>query len=203
MTAASRRLLLLFAGLSLVTMTVSARVYHISQLPENAFADQERAASAPLTGIDAIPDPRIFKLDLQFTAASNRYVEVAWGLDSVHTNGQLSASEEVLAVAFDCGQWVVTKGVKEVVSVPAATTNGTVRLEMKAEFKTAGGELTSFSFRENGTEFTVSGFGTTEAEATIRPENWNLLRVTTRGSWDDDPVVTTYYSPRQTLIILR
>lgn len=195
-----RRISLLIV-LSALTIPAAARVYHVSQLPDAGFVDGERTKSVEMNNL-SVQDPRIFRVELALEAASNRYVEVAWGSDAVHTNGQLSASEEKLAIAFDCGEWIVTKGVKEVIAVPCVCTNGAVVMRMQAEF-TKDSELVSLTFAENGVAFAVSGFAVEDAAPILMPESWDLLRVTTRGEWGEDPVADCFFSPRRTLVILR
>lgn len=174
-------------ALSVLAMTAMTarceRSVLLGPLPEWSFADTEVSTNAHFAVGDREPSDMKFSLELQATASNN--VQVVFGTDG-DTDGELSAEEERLCVAWDCGQWVTRCGLAVVQDASddgpfsyecaPATTNGVKRLDWW--FHTAKNGSRRLTVLENGCDAPLTAG---EIPLWVWDPSWDTVRLTVRG----------------------
>ena len=148
-------------------------------LPRCEFADTEVTTNCPLSF--ASPFIADFRLAMEFDSTPSNNVQIAFGRDS-DADGTLSADETAMALAWDCGEWILfgTNALPFAVS-PAVSTNvhKTVRWDLHLRSK----RPQCLVLTENGVPFSPNP--EFAPEPWFFDRDWNLFRLTARGI--DDP----------------
>jgi hypothetical protein len=147
---------------------------------------------------------RTFKIEMSLNATLTNNVQIAFGKDSVHTDSKLSAEETDLILGWDCGKWVLRpKGLRT--RYDSVVTNfmaGQRTLKASIEIYPSG-EVKAITFNDNGNSFLFVNFELKDNVSWFKPDDWSLLRVTTRGADVADEDVSIKFTNDSSLIIIQ
>jgi len=200
--AASSRAVVWFAAT--LAVTAPALTLDVPRLPPPAFADGE------VSGDAAIPagtqdDLRRFRLELSFDATPTNNVQVAFGRDAEPLDGALAAEEAAFIIGWDSGEWFLRPaGLKErFVHAPADGQTPRRRTLRAAIRVNTQGTPTAVEFSDDAGAFAFDGLALDPPPSWLATENWNLLRVTVRGTEVAEEDVKVRFLPDGATIILR
>ena len=170
-------------ALLLLPLVAAAATLDVPRLPSPVFADREVSGDATLpTGIQ--DDLRRFRLELTFDATPSNNVQIAFGRDATPLDGLLAAEETAFIIGWDSGEWFLRPaGLKErFVHAPADGQTPQRRTLRSAIRVDAQGAPTAVEFSDDTGAFSFEGLPLDPLPSWLAPENWNLLRVTVRGT---------------------
>jgi hypothetical protein len=185
-----------------VTFSLFGAVVDVPKISVSRFADGESSSNTAFQS--NLPSrARTFKIEMSFNASMTNNVQIAFGMDSVHEDGKLAAEETEIILGWDCGKWFLRpKGLKT--RYDSVVTNFVVgQRTLKASIEIApGGEPKAITFQDNGSTFSFSDFKLKD-NSWLKPDDWSLLRVTTRGADIADEDVSIKFTNDSTLIIIQ
>ena len=190
--------------LVLLPLAAAAATLDVPRLPSPVFADREVSGDATLpTGIQ--DDLRRFRLELSFDATPTNNVQVAFGRDAEPLDGALAAEETAFIIGWDSGEWFLRPaGLKErFVHAPADGQTPRQRNLRAAIRVNTQGTPTAVEFSDDAGAFAFDGLALDPPPSWLAPENWNLLRVTVRGTEVAEEDVKVRFLPDGATIILR
>jgi len=185
-----------------ITFSLFGVVVDVPKAPTSSFLDGE-SSTDQLFQSNLPARARTFKIEMSLNATLTNNVQIAFGSDSVHTDGKLSAEETDLIIGWSCGKWILRpKGLK--IRYDAAVTNFVAgQRTLKASIEIApSGEPKSITFNDNGKSFTFTNFKLKDSVDWLNPDDWSLLRVTTRGSDVVDEDVRVKFGIDKMVIII-
>ena len=146
---------------------------------------------------------RTFKVEMSFNVTLTNNVQIAFGSDSVHIDSKLSAEETDLILGWDCGKWFLrTRGLRTRYNF-AVTNFVAGQRTLKASIEIVpGGEPKAITFQDNGSTFSFADFKLKD-NSWLKPDDWSLLRVTTRGTDVANEDVSIKFTNDSTLIIIQ
>jgi len=198
----------LFFSLSLFGLVVD-----VPRVAESQFVDGE--SSKDQTFQSNLPaQSRTFKIEMSLNATLTNNVQIAFGKDQAvpgdistknpdGCDGKLAAEETDLILGWDCGKWFLRlKGLRtrydfSVINFVA----GQRTLKASIEIYPSG-EPKAISFNDNGQTFSFVDFKLQDNVSWLKPDDWSLLRVTTRGADVANEDVSIKFTNDSTLIII-
>lgn len=186
---------------------ISAVNITIPDMPDSQFADNEASVNAVIPEIFD-RQSKTFKFSITLNATSSNNVEIAFGQAvPVNISGNtpnLTHEETDLIVGWDCGRWFLRpKGLREfyysnVTNFAAGerTMSGVFRVDSEDS-------LYSMYFKDGDESFTFDGVTASNSVDWLKPTEWNLLRVVSRGDDTDAENIKVSFSGDKTLIIIR
>ena len=190
-------LLLLLSALSAFAVTLD-----VARLPAPAFADREVSGDASLPA-GRTNDLRTFRLEMTFESTPSNNVQVAFGRDTMPSDGALAAEETDFIVGWECGEWFFRpQGLREWYTSPSAVTNGTRTLTMEIPVSSLGAPK-SVEFKDGAAAFTFPGLALSPVPEWLKPDIWTCLRVTVRGYTGTNENVRARFLPDGAVIILK
>ena len=189
--------------MSLSVLSAAAVTLDVARLQEPVFADREASGDAALPG-NRFDSLRVFRLELTFASTPSNNVQVAFGRDNRPADGKLAAEETDFIVGWDCGEWFLRpQGLRERFTYsPAAVTGGTRMLT--ASIRVSGqGVPQSVTFKDGAAAFAFEGLALTPFPDWLKPDLWDSLRVTVRGSNPTNDTVKAVFAPDGARVIIR
>jgi hypothetical protein len=146
---------------------------------------------------------RTFTIEMSLNATLTNNVQIAFGKDSVHKDSKLAAEETDLIIGWDCGKWFLRpRGLKTRYDF-VVTNFVSGQRTLKASIDIApGGEPKAITFTDNGSTFSFTDFEL-KNNSWLKPDDWSLLRVTTRGADVADEDVRVKFDIDKMVIIIR
>ena len=179
----------------------------IPDMPTSEFADNEASVNAVIPEIFD-KQSKTFKFYLTLNATLSNNVEIAFGTDRIVSGGQadsiLMHEETYLIVGWDCGRWFLRpKGLKQfyyssVTNFVAGerTMSGVFRVDSRDN-------LYSMSFKDGEDSFVFQGLAVSNSVDWLKPTEWDLLRVVSRGDDTDAENIKVSFNGDATLIIIQ
>jgi len=179
----------------------------IPNMPDSEFEDNEASVNAVIPTITD-PQSKTFKFYLTLNATLSNNVEIAFGTDQIISGGQadeiLMHEETDLIIGWDCGRWFLRpKGLREfyyssVTNFVAGerTMSGVFRVDPEDN-------LYSLEFQDGERSFTFQGLAVSNSVDWLKPTEWDLLRVVSRGDDTDAENIKVSFNGNKTLIIIR
>jgi len=193
----------IFAVMLLFSVSLFGVVVDVSKVPTSSFLDGE--FSKDQTFQSNLPaKSRTFKIEMFFNATLTNNVQIAFGKDSVHTDGKLSAEETNLIIGWDCGNWFLrSQGLRT--RYDSVVTNFVVgQRTLKASIEIyPSGEPKEIIFNDNGQTFSFVDFKLQDNVSWFKPDDWSLLRVTTRGADVADEDVKVKFDFAKMVILIQ
>jgi hypothetical protein len=182
---------------------ISAVNITIPDMPDSQFADNEASVNAVIPEIFD-RQSKTFKFSITLNATSSNNVEIAFGKNGIINDNKLTHEETDIIVGWDCGRWFLRpKGLREfyysnVTNFAAGerTMSGVFRVDSEDS-------LYSMYFKDGEESFTFDGVTASNAVDWLKPTEWNLLRVVSRGDNTDAENIKVSFSGDNTLIIIR
>ncbi len=168
----------------------------IESLPPCVYADTECSTNIPLQAWSS--ELRHFKFTLDFNVASNN-IAIAIGED-ITDDGVLSANETDVSFGYDCGKWILCDNSGNAITEAANTNTCDKVVSFKMRISKEGVPL-ALNLTDNGMPF-LSGVSTNYIKA-FSPQNWNTIRLTTRGTESLSERLQFRYSEDGLIMILR
>jgi len=189
--------------LMMFVISVSGVVVDVPTVPMSKFVDGESSVNKDFQS--NLPNrARTFKIEMSLNATLTNNVQIAFGMDSVHEDGKLAAEETDLILGWDCGKWFLQpKGLR--IRYDSVVTNfvaGQRTLKASIEIY-PGGEVKAITFNDNGQTFSFADFKLQDNVSGLKPDDWSLLRVTTRGADVANEDVSIKFTNDATLIIIQ
>ena len=199
----SLKVLALVAMLSL-SRVLGAATTEVAGLSPSSFVDTESVTNVMFNaGVDGV---RRFSLAIELEASISNNVEVAFGRD-VNTNGVLDRFEADLKVGWDAGEWFC-RDRREGVERRVARGDGRRRLDWQLRLDAdrvpmalVASDATGPVF--GGTAMDTDGGGAPSLPLTLFDAAWNVMRVTTRGTFDPEGTVSANLGGWGFRVILR
>jgi hypothetical protein len=178
----------------------------IPNMPDSEFTDNEVSVNA------VIPETfykqsKTFKFYLTLNATLSNNVEIAFGSDQAvngsNADGILMHEETDLIVGWDCGHWFLRpKGLKQFYY--SSVTNFVSGERTMSGFFRVDPEdnLYSLSFKDGESNFVFQGLTVSNSIDWLKPTEWDLLRVVSRGDDTDVENIKVRFSGDKTLIII-
>jgi hypothetical protein len=186
----------------LLPLGVAAVTLDIAKLPDPAFTDRDVSGDAALPP-GRLDRPRVFRLELSFASTPSNNVQVAFGRDSLPSDGKLAAEEPDFVIGWDCGEWFLRpQGLRERFTFTPATTNGTRTLTASIRM-TSAGAYNSPVFRDGSAPFAFAGLQLSPFPDWMKPDLWTHLRVTVRGADVPDESVKAVFAADGARIIIK
>ena len=184
----------LCAGLSGAAGAISLQP---ETLPQSPFADTEVTTNCPFSF--ASPFVADFRLTMEFDSTPSNNVQIAFGRDS-DADGVLSADETGMALAWDCGEWILfgTNALPFVVS-PAVSTNAHKVLRWDLHLRRRSPKRLALT--EN--DVPLSPDFETDPEPWFYDRTWDTFCLTARGIDDPAESFTVDLNEKGALILLR
>ena len=178
----------------------------IPNMPDSEFTDNEASVNAVIPEIFD-KHSKTFKFSLTLNATLSNNVEIAFGQAvpgdiSVNTPN-LTHAETDLIVGWDCGRWFLRpKGLREfyyssVTNFVAGGRTMSCVLNIDSE-----DNLYSMSFKDGESSFTFQGLAVSNSVDWLKPTEWDLLRVVSRGDDTDAENIKVSFNGNKTLIII-
>lgn len=166
-------------------------------LPPWETADTEVSTNCPFS-FDS-PFVADFRLTMEFDSTPSNNVQIAFGRDS-DADGVLSADETGMALAWDCGEWILfgTNALPFVVS-PAVSTNAHKVLRWDLHLRRKSPKRLALT--EN--DVPLSPDFETDPEPWFYDRTWDTFRLTARGIDDPTESFTVDLNEKGALIFLR
>ncbi|MCQ2395683.1 MAG: hypothetical protein MJ249_15490 [Kiritimatiellae bacterium] len=199
----SLKVLALVAMLSL-SGALGAATTEVAGLSPSSFVDTETVTNVLFNaGVDGV---RRFCLSIELEASISNNVEVAFGRD-VNTNGVLDRFEADLKVGWDAGEWFF-RDRRAGVERHVARGEGRRRLDWQLRLDVDRMPVALVAADANGSVFggavtDADGGGAASLPSTLFDADWNLMRVTTRGTSDPDGTVSATLGGWGFRVILR
>ncbi|MDA3799705.1 MAG: hypothetical protein PF692_11570 [Kiritimatiellae bacterium] len=184
-----------------------AVVVDVPQMPVSAFVDNEASVSAVIPEVFD-KQSKTFKFYLTFNATLSNNVEIAFGQavpgDISGNTPNLTHEETDLIVGWDCGKWFLRpKGLKEFYYSPVTnfvagerTLSGFLRVDPE-------NNLYSMDFKDGGVSFAFDGVAVSNFVEWLKPTEWDLLKVVTRGDNTEAENIKVSFSGDKTVIIVQ
>ena len=186
-----------------VACQMFAVVVDVPKVSFSQFADGESSRDQAFQSNVPQHHTRTFKVEISFNATFTNNVQDAFGSDSVHIDSKLSAEETDLILGWDCGKWFLRpKGLRTCYDF--SVTNfvaGQRTLKASIEISPSG-EFKAITFNDNGQTFPFTDFNLKD-NSWLKPDDWSLLRVTTRGADVADEDVRVRFDINKTVIIIQ
>ena len=184
----------LCAGLSGAAGAISLRP---EALPRSPFADTEVTTNCPFSFASSFVVD--FRLTVEFDSTPSNNVQIAFGRD-LDADGVLSAGETGMALAWDCGEWILfgTNALPFVVS-PAVSTNAHKVLRWDLHLRRKSPERLVLT--ENGQPLVPDPVPA--PEPWFYGRDWNMFRLTARGIDDPAESFAVDLNEKGVLILLR
>ena len=201
-----KKMLYCLAVFLLVNVVFAVNVI-IPDMPDSEFADNEASVNAVIPEIFD-KQSKTFKFSLTLNATLSNNVEIAFGTDQAVSGGQadeiLMHEETGLIVGWDCGRWFLRpKGLREfyyssVTNFVAGerTMSGVFRVDPEDN-------LYSLEFHDGEDSFTFQGLTISNCVDWLKPTEWDLLRVVSRGDDTDAENIKVSFNGDATLIIIQ
>ena len=166
-------------------------------LPRSPFADTEVTTNCPFSF--ASPFVADFRLTVEFDSTPSNNVQIAFGRDS-DADGVLSAGETGMALAWDCGEWVLfgTNALPFAVS-PAVSTNEHKVLRWDLHLRRKSPKRLVLT--EN--DVPLSPDFEADPEPWFYDRTWDTFRLTARGVDDPAESFVVDLNEKGALIFLR
>ncbi len=182
---------------------ISAVNITIPDMPDSQFADNEASVNAVIPEIFD-RQSKTFKFSITLNATSSNNVEIAFGKNGIINDNKLTHEETDIIVGWDCGRWFLRpKGLREfyysnVTNFAAGerTMSGVFRVDSEDS-------LYSMYFKDGEESFTFDGVTASNSVDWLKPAEWDLLKVVTRGDDTDAENIKVSFSGDNTLIIIR
>ena len=200
-------LLVCLAVFLLVNVAFAVNVI-IPNMPDSEFSDNEASVNAVIPEIFANKQSKTFKFYLTLNATLSNNVEIAFGQAvpgdiSVNTPN-LTHAETDLIVGWDCGRWFLRpKGLREFYYsdvtnfvADARTMSGVFRVDSEDN-------LYSLEFNDGEESFVFQGLTVSNCVDWLKPTEWDLLRVVSRGDDTDAENIKVSFNGNKTLIIIQ
>ena len=187
-----------------LALTATAVTLDVPRLPPPVFADHEASGDAAIPA-SARDNLRRFHLVLSFDATPSNNVQIAFGHDAEPLDGTLAAEETSLIIGWDSGEWFLRPaGLRErFVHAPADGQTYQRRTLRAAIRVNTQGAPTAVEFSDDAGGFAFDGFPPAPPLLWLAPENWNLLRVTVRGTAIAEEDVKVRFLSDGATVILR
>jgi len=185
-----------------VTFSLFGAVVDVPKISVSRFADGESSRDQSFQS--SLPNrARTFKIEMSFNASMTNNVQIAFGMDSVHEDGKLAAEETEIILGWDCGKWFLRpRGLRTRYNFAVTNFVAGKRI-LKASIEIyPSGEPKAITFQDNGSTFSFSDFKLKD-NSWLKPDDWSLLRVTTRGADIADEDVSIKFTNDSTLIIIQ
>ncbi len=190
---------------TLFIIAAQAVTVNIPLIEDTAADDKERTLNENLTEGWQAENLRVFTLSMTGYATASNNFQSAFGSDTIRTNQILEAEEISVIFAYN-GNWEIRlRGLKErYTAAPISTGAGDKTLTVKI-LVSKSGEPTSIEFKEGTTPITFDGLDLSAGIPDyLRPDTWDMLRVTARGYDDaESPSITSSFKPYGALVIIR
>ncbi len=189
----------IFTTFSILTGLADAAI--LPSLPNSEYADTEVSTNVALMAWTG--QTRHFNVTLQFTATPSNNVQVAFGTDG-STDGNLSDEETGLTLGWDCGEWFLsTDAITN--RLTAQPVNSSTRKELTFCMSLeADGLPRTLEFEDGNTTLTFSGLTLLPVPpAWLYSKDWNLLKVTARGTDAQNEQITVKLSNDAVILLLR
>jgi hypothetical protein len=179
-----------------------AVVVDVPKISVSRFADGESSRDQSFQS-SLTNRARTFKIEMSFNASMTNNVQIAFGMDSVHEDGKLAAEETEIILGWDCGKWFLRpRGLRTRYNFAVTNFVAGKRI-LKASIEIyPSGEPKAITFQDNGSTFSFSDFKLKD-NSWLKPDDWSLLRVTTRGADIADEDVSIKFTNDSTLIIIQ
>jgi len=195
--------ILFICGVMIFIMNASSMVVDVPKVPVSLFSDEESSKDQNFQS--NLPNrSRTFKVEMSLNVTLTNNIQIAFGMDSVHEDGKLAAEETDMIIGWDCGKWFLSpKGLR--IRYDSVVTNlvaGQRTLKASIEIY-PNGEPKEIIFNDNGQTFSFVDFNLKDNVSWLKPDNWSLLRVTTRGEDVSNEDVRIKFTNDATLIIIQ
>ena len=200
--AASSRAVVWFAAT--LAATAPALTLDVPRLSSPVFADREVSGDAAITA-NAAENLRRFRLEISFDATPSNNVQIAFGRDAEPLDGALAAEETAFIIGWESGEWFLRPaGLKERFVHAHADGQTPRQRTLRAAIRVnTQGIPTAVDFSDDTGAFSFEGLPLDPPPSWLAPENWNLLRVTVRGTEVAEEDVKVRFLPDGATIILR
>ena len=119
-------------------------------------------------------------------------------------DGKLAAEETDMILGWDCGKWFLRpKGLRTRYSSTVTNFVAGTRTFIASINLYPNGTPKEIIFTDNGQKITFKDFKVTESVAWLKPDDWSLLRVTTRGADVANEDVKVKFGVDKMMIIIR
>ena len=163
------------------TLVACATEQTVSGLPESPFTDTEVSTDVVFSAGRA--EARTFRMSLELTATTNNCLAVAFGVDA-NGNGVLDHAEVDVVWGWDCGEWF-WRDRRSGQGSRLSRDGGPSRIDVRMELDPFRRAKSVQASDPGGAVFS----GT--VPATLFDPEWNLMRVTARGSTAPDGIVVS------------
>ncbi len=190
--------------IALLALSATAVTLDVPRLPAPVFADREVSGDAALPA-SAQDNLRRFRLELSFAASPSNNMQVAFGRDAAPLDGKLAAEETAFIIGWDSGEWFLRPaGLKDRHGyAPADGLTARSRTLTAIITVSTRGTPKTVTFADDAGAFAFDGLALDPLPSWLAPENWNLLRVTVRGTEVAEEDVKVRFLPDGATIILR
>ncbi len=184
--------------------SATAATLHVPRTPAPLFADGEATTNTAISSAVA-PWPHHFRLALTCYAAASNSLTVTFGTDSLPQDNTLAAEESDLIIGWDSGHWIVRpKGLRERYHhTPTDSQLARERTLLLTVTLNRHGIPQTLAFADDLGEFEFQGLKSDPPPAWLAPANWDLLRVTSRGTPNAAEQLKAKFTPEGAVIILR
>lgn len=201
--------LLVFSIISVFGVVVD--VPRVDNIP---YLDGEKTKSVSYVS-DVESRSRTFLVQMTFNATMTNNVQIAFGVDQTvpanisvdNPDGldcKLAAEETSMIIGWNCGKWFLRpEGLKTKYEFPVTNfTSGSRTLKFEVNIS-KNGKIREFICKDNGQTFSFDDFNLEENANWLKPDDWSMLRVTTRG-WDvAEEDVKVKFTNDRTLILIQ
>jgi hypothetical protein len=203
----------IFSVFVMLVINVFGVVIDVPRVFDNGFADGEESQDAAFQS-DLPTRARTFKVEMSFNATLSNNIQIAFGADQVVSgdisiktpdgcDGKLAAEETDLILGWDCGKYFLRpKGLRSRYDFPITNFVAGQRT-LKASIEIASdGEAKTITFNDNEKQFSFTNFKLSDNIDWLKPDDWSLLRVTTRGADVANEDVKVKFGVDKMLIII-
>ena len=174
---------------------------------DSMFADKARNNHQSLTSGWQGDNLREFTATLTGKASVSNFFSVAFGADTVITNGALQAEENAVVFQWN-GRWEMRpRGFHEIYyAAPLSAADGSEKTLTVKILVSESGDAKSLAFFDGETPISFTGLDISTGIPSYlkRPDSWNMLRATARGFADgESPSITGSFVPYGTVMIIR
>jgi len=195
---------ILAPALASLVLPAWAITLDVPRLPAPIFVDREASGDSAIPA-NAHENLRRFRLELAFSATPSNNVQVAFGRDAEPLDGKLAAEETDFIIGWDSGEWFLRPaGLKDRhVYAPADGLTARSRTLTAIITVSTRGTPKTITFSDDAGAFAFDGLALDPLPSWLAPENWNLLRVTVRGTEVAEEDAKVRFLPDGATIILR
>ena len=183
----------IFIVIVLFSISLFGVVVDVPRVPLSQFIDGESSKDQSFQS--NLPNrARTFEIEMSLNATLTNNIQIAFGKDQAvpgdistknpdGCDGKLAAEETDLILGWDCGKWFLwPKGLRtRYDSVVTNFVAGQRTLKVAIEISPSD-ELKAITFNDNDKTFAFAGFKLKDNVGWVKPDDWSLLRVTTRGA---------------------